>query len=285
MRTVSLNLRRIATVGVSCSLLCFIGGCNSTRIFSEVHEDQFSNTFSPTELDILENSVMTTVKYDGQVEVVIPDITDNNSRNRYVAMKMFEMDREYFKYVTLLTAADTGVVSFADFAQLGLTTAATAIPVVQTTKVLAAVATAVGGAKGVYNSDLLRTQTIQAIHTQMDADRTKIKTVIGTRLLKCDIDEYPKGFVLSDMQALGTAGTADSAIASMLNSATKSKQAATSASSTASTDSASGGVSPKDPNSKSVDVAGGTLTYSFKAGSPCPLPKTTANPPPKVAAK
>jgi len=76
---------------------------------------------------------------------VIP-LAYKTERNEYISMKMFEIDQAYYKYLTWLDIGDTGVVSSADFAQLGLTTAATAIPVAQTTKILAAAATAVGGA-------------------------------------------------------------------------------------------------------------------------------------------
>lgn len=203
---------------------------------------------------------------------------------------MFEIDQAYYKYLTWIDIGDTGVVSAADFAQLGLTTAATAIPVVQTTKILAATATAVGGAKSVYNADLLKTQTMQAIAVQMDADRGAERNIIVARMAACTPETYPMGFVLSDLQAYANAGTFEHALQSLASSATKAKQASSSPTSVANTGGGSGGTSASDPNSKSVAVNGGTLTYSFKATTQCPLapPKTSTSKPkpsPKPASK
>jgi hypothetical protein len=192
-------------------------------------------------------------------------------------MKIFEIDRSYYNFVTLLNVSDTGVISFADFAQLGLTTAATAIPVVQTTKVLATVATAVGGARAVYNEDLLRTQTLQAIQTQMDADRLKIRNIITSRMDACKISQYPMGFVLADLQAYAAAGTPDSAIVALTNSATKAKQAASTPNSTATADGDGGGVrggSGGKGQAIPVSIPNrlGTLSVTYTPPNNCPLP-------------
>jgi hypothetical protein len=200
---------------------------------------------------------------------------------------MLTIDRDYFQFKNNVYAADTGIASFADFAQLGLTTAASAIPLAQTTKILAVAATGVGGGKAVYNQDLLRAQTLQALATQMDADRTNVKNTILFRMANCDAGEYPWGLAFADLQAYADAGTTDSAITSLSHSATQAKQAASSPTSTASPGGSSGGPSPSDPNAKIVSVNGGTLTYSFKATNQCPLKKTPPKPPapPKAQAQ
>lgn len=202
-----------------------------------------------------------------------------NDRNEYISIKMFEIDRAYYKTITWGSIGDTGVVSAADFAQLGLTTVATAIPVAQATKVLSAAATAVGGGKSLYNADLLKSQTLQAIAVQMDADRAAERNIIVARMATCTPETYPMGFVLSDLQAYANAGTFEHALQSLASSATKAKQASSSPTSVANTGGGSGGTSASDPNSKSVTVNGGTLTYSFKATTQCPLapPKTSAS--------
>lgn len=106
----------------------------------------------------------------------------------------------------------------------------------------------------------------------------------------CTPATYPMGFVLSDLQAYSNAGTFEHALQSLTSSATKAKQASSSPTSVANTGGGSGGTSASDPNSKSVAVNGGTLTYSFKATTQCPLapPKTTTNTPkvpPKTTSK
>lgn len=271
MKRFSKSARRVliaSTIAIAASLN---GGCRSLEYFSTVsNADQFGNVFG-TDIPTIEGNA-------AQAQVM-----DKPLRNEYIAMKLFEIDRSYYNFVTLLNVSDTGVASFADFAQLGLTTAATAIPVVQTTKVLATAATAVGGARAVYNQDLLRTQTLQAIQTQMDADRLKIKSIITTRMDECQISQYPMGFVLADLQAYAAAGTPDSAIAALTNSANKAKQAASTPSNTASADSSTdgggggqgGGSGPKKTKSIPVELEPrlGKLSVTYTAPNNCPLPK------------
>jgi hypothetical protein len=245
------------------------GGCRSIEYFSQVsHADQFGNAFG-TDMDSIEATALRVGTLD------LP------RRNEFIAMKLFEVDRNYYYFLTLLNVSDTGIASFADFAQLGLTTAATAIPLVQTTKVLATAATAVGGARAVYNQDLLRTQTLQAIQTQMDADRLKIRGIIITRMDECQTSQYPMGFVLADLQAYAAAGTPDSAIAALASSANKAKQAASTPSNTASADSSTGGgegsgasrgAKKGDPIPVLIEPRLGKLSITYTPPNNCPLP-------------
>lgn len=266
MKRFSKSARQVllsSTIAIAASMN---GGCRSIEYFSRAtNADQFTNAFSSEEINSL--------KANAQLEA---ERKTKTQRNAYVAMKLFEIDRSYYNFVTLLNASDTGVISFADFAQLGLTTAATAIPVVQTTKVLATAATAVGGARAIYNEDLLRTQTLQAIQTQMEADRLKIRNIIVSRMDACEISEYPMGFVLADLQSYAAAGTPDSAIVALTNSATKAKQAASTPSSTANPDSGSGGGGGGDgkkgpPISVPIPARLGTLSVSYAPPNVCPL--------------
>ena len=278
----------VSVFGFACILT--LNGCTSSNLVSRAQGNQFENAFGPqTSADIINTPQLAALEevnnsfighyqsnkdYPGRNSA---PATYKNERNEYIAIKMFEIDQAYYKYLTWVNISDTSIVSAADFAQLGLTTAATAIPVAQTTKILAATATAVGGAKSVYNSDLLKTQTLQAIGVQMDADRAAERNIIVSRMASCSPETYPMGFVLSDLQAYANSGTFEHALQSLTSSATKAKQASSSPTSVANTGGGSGGASSSDPNSKSVAVNGGTLTYSFKATSQCPLapPKTT----------
>jgi hypothetical protein len=270
----------LARRAMSCGSVLLLGvlnsGCTTLSELNQLtHRDQFTNAFNdgatvagqPTSY----TNELLTLENQANAYVSTPDM---GSRNDYISMKMFNIDHEYFEYTQLLYTGDTGIVSVADFAQLGLTTAATAIPVVQTTKILATIATGVGGGKAIYGQDVLKTQTLQAIQTQMDADRSKIKNQIVWRMANCKDDQsYPMGFILSDLQSYAAAGTVQSAIAGLVNSASKAKQASSSPSSTASADGTGGG-SASDSNAKSVDVYGGKLTYSFKPATQCPLVET-----------
>ena len=266
MKHYSLHFRKWRAMATVCIVAGLSSGCNSfERFYSEVHADQFDNAFSKTELACFEGYEVGEARC-GTITPFV-GISDKTSRNNYISVKMFEIDRSYHQFITLLNASDAGIVSFANFAQLGLTTAATAIPVVQTTKVLATAATAVGGSKAIYNQDLLRTQTLQALENQMDADRTKIKNIIVERMNNCDAKEYPLGFVLSDLQSYASAGTPDSALVSLNSSASKAKESATSSSSTASTEV----VVQKIKDDDVKKIKGGSVTIKFQPSSPCPL--------------
>jgi len=266
------NALKAAKVTTAAFLAVLVGGCTTIgKIYSSVHGDQFGNAFelpdqyqqqTHTELKMLESN---------SSEYLLGGDSSPTGRNDYISMKMFEIDREYFGFVGVLFAGDTGVVSAADFAQIGLSTAASAIPVMQTTKILSTVATGVGAGKSIYNQDLLKTQTLQAIRTQMDADRAKIKDTILFRMANCSLPTYPMGLVLSDLQAYAAAGTPESALVSILSSAAKAKQSSSSPTNTASASGTSGGSSPSDSNAKQVSVTGGVLTYSFKSTTQCPL--------------
>ncbi|MEF3366585.1 hypothetical protein V3H18_08575 [Methylocystis sp. 9N] len=275
---------KLAFAGIVAISSSLTGGCRSLQYFSQVSgADQFAKSFPEYELNVIKSGAEGYIFHHEYTYY-----PDKLRRNQYISVKMFDIDREYFNFVSLLNVSDTGVASFSDFAQLGLTTAATAIPVVQTTKVLATAATAVGGARAIYNEDLLRTQTLQALQTQMDADRIKIKNIIVDRMDNCSAAQYPIGFVLSDLQAYAAAGTVDSAIASLSNSATKAKQTATTSSSTASADSGEGSKKSGEGGKKSGEViiegARGKLTYNFTPTNNCPLPSGGLEPKPSLSA-
>jgi hypothetical protein len=130
---------------------------------------------------------------------------------------MYEVDVIFTNNIHDLARGDTAISLFGDIAQLGLTTAAAAIPVSQTTKVLSATATAVGATNAVLDKDVLLAQSLQLIEIQMKTDRSSIKQTILSRM-GCNVTQYPIGLALSDLQAYADAGTLASALASMSKS-------------------------------------------------------------------
>lgn len=141
------------------------------------------------------------------------------SRNSCVTLKMAEIDAKYHDYVHNWKNGDVWLNLFGDLTVLGLNTAGATIPVAQTTKLLASAATAIGGAKTVYNQDVLKAQTWQVLQKQMDTDRASVSETILARLAKCDGELYPFGLIISDLESYAQAGTIDSALASLVKSA------------------------------------------------------------------
>jgi hypothetical protein len=134
---------------------------------------------------------------------------------------MYMADVEYHYYEARLTREmqDEGLVATAT--GLGLTTAATLVDPAQTKTILAGLATAVIGLDKAYSEKELLSNTIQALQTQMRADR---KTQAGTIYAKMfrdtssatrivtPIADYTLPMALSDADAYYQAGTIASAL-------------------------------------------------------------------------
>lgn len=140
--------------------------------------------------------------------------TNIGARNNYISMRMFMIDRRFADYSHRLSHQDTFIRLLGDMTQLGLTTAGATIPAGQVTKVLSAVATSVGGAKALYDKDVLVSQAIQLVQAQMRTDRATIRAAIVGRM-RCPTATYPAGMVLSDLQSYADAGSMTSALTSL----------------------------------------------------------------------
>lgn len=148
-------------------------------------------------------------------------VTEAVIRNEIVTARMYIIDVEYNYYEARLTREmqDEGLLATAT--ELGLTTAATLVPVVQTKTLLSALATGVTGLDKAYNEKELLTNTIQALQIQMRADRKKEAAVIFAKMFKdlsanarmiTPIAEYTLPMALSDVDAYYQAGTFSSAL-------------------------------------------------------------------------
>jgi hypothetical protein len=159
-----------------------------------------------------------------------PDLTDfyNSSpaaqaseRNQIITARMYIADMEYHPYEARLTREmqDEGLLATA--VSLGLTTSATLVPLAQTKTLLAGIATGVTGLDKAYDEKELLSNTIQALQTQMRADRETQAAVIRAQMFKdagnntktiTPIAEYPLPMALSDTDAYYQAGTVASSL-------------------------------------------------------------------------
>jgi hypothetical protein len=149
-----------------------------------------------------------------------PASTQAAMRNQIVTARMFIADTEYHFYEARLTREVQEEGLAATFASLGLTTAATLVGSTATKTILSGTATAVTGADKAYNEKELLSNTIQALQTQMRADRKTQAAAIYAKMYKdagntktlTPITEYTLPMALSDAETYYQAGTIASAL-------------------------------------------------------------------------
>ena len=155
---------------------------------------------------------------------------------------MYIADMEYHYYEARLTREmqDEGMLATA--ASLGLTTAATLAPVAQTKTLLSGIATGVTGLDKAYDEKELLSNTIQALQTQMRADRKTEAGVIFAKMFKdlgnntkinTPIAEYTLPMALSDVDNYYQAGTISSALLGLSKTVANADQSADKAKSSA----------------------------------------------------
>jgi len=134
---------------------------------------------------------------------------------------MYIADMEYHTYEARLTREmqDEGLLATA--VNLGLTTSSTLVPLAQTKTLLSGIATGVTGLDKAYDQKELLSNTIQALQTQMRADRKTQAAVLYAKMFKdagnntktiTPIAEYPLPMALSDTDAYYQAGTVASSL-------------------------------------------------------------------------
>jgi hypothetical protein len=153
------------------------------------------------------------------------DLTDfinsASGRNQIITARMYIADMEYHPYEARLTREmqDEGLLATA--VSLGLTTSATLVPLAQTKTLLAGIATGVTGLDKAYDEKELLSNTIQALQTQMRADRKTQAAVIYAKMFRdagnntktiTPIADYTLPMALSDADAYYQAGTVASAL-------------------------------------------------------------------------
>jgi hypothetical protein len=143
--------------------------------------------------------------------------SDPGARNDMLTARMYLADMEYQVYEANLTKEmqDEGLLGTA--AILGLTTSSTLVGAVATKTILSGVATGVTGLDKAYNEKELLSNAMQALQTQMRADRNAQAAQIYARMFTkqktpTPISEYPMAMALSDAEAYYQAGTVTSAL-------------------------------------------------------------------------
>lgn len=141
---------------------------------------------------------------------------------------MYIADLEYHKYEAKLTRdmQDEGLA--ATLAVLGLTSTASLITVASTARVLSGAATVVTGADKAFNDKVLLSNTIQALQTQMRADRQTQAAAIFTKMAT-PLEQYTLPMALSDVEHYYQAGTLASALVSLNKTVANAEQNATTA--------------------------------------------------------
>jgi hypothetical protein len=156
-------------------------------------------------------------------------------RNNILTARMYIADLEYHYYEARLTKEIQEEGLLATAANLGLTGSASLIPVAQTSRLLAGIATGVTGLDKAYNEKELLSNTMQALQTQMRADRKAWAAEIQAKMLKPDkatptpITEYTLLMALSDADAYYQAGTIASALVGLSKTVATAENAATQA--------------------------------------------------------
>ncbi len=142
-------------------------------------------------------------------------------RNQIVTARMYIADMEYHYYEARLTREMQEEGLGATLVTLGLTTASTLVGSAGTKTILSGAATAVVGADKAYSEKELLSNTIQALQTQMRADRKTQAAVIYAKMFKdasnntktiTPIVEYTLPMALSDAEGYYQAGTIASAL-------------------------------------------------------------------------
>lgn len=138
-------------------------------------------------------------------------------RNQIITARMYLIDVEYSRYEAQLTQELQNEGLLATATSLGLTTSATLVPVEQTSRLLSGIATGVTGLDKAYSEKELLSNTIQALQTQMRADRKAEAAAIYTKMTTSggaptSIDQYTLPMALSDTDQYYQAGTISSAL-------------------------------------------------------------------------
>ena len=134
------------------------------------------------------------------------DIGRRRYRDDWVTARMYAIDIQYTAYESALTRERQGVGFGAALATIGLTTASTLVPALQTKDILTGTAGALTGARAAYENDILFAHSVEWIQTQMRAQRT----LVGERILRgltLPIMAYTLAAAASDLEDYYRAGT------------------------------------------------------------------------------
>jgi hypothetical protein len=128
------------------------------------------------------------------------------TRNDFITTRMYAIDIAYTNYEASLTHEGQEANFLAAVASLSVNGVATLIPVVQTKNILNQVAMGITGIDTAYNEKILLQQTMQHVQTAMRTARYEQAAIILSNM-QCEVDVYPIGLALSDLELYYRAGT------------------------------------------------------------------------------
>ena len=218
-----------------------------------------------------------TANLDAQTDALFPTLIDADSvrnktnRNQFITAKMFVIDRSYAIYEPAVARNDSVTKFFGSLATIGMSTAASVIPLGATTKILTSTITAVQGAERAIDQDILQSQAILSITRQMRADRAVQARVIFNRMSACGIDRYPVYIALSDLENYRSAGTFESALASLGRTTALLETAATNYKNSTVTEAPETVLAALIPQGVTTQNNGGGAIKSLNSDQVCPI--------------
>lgn len=219
-RNIWLYALPFALAGCAHNVLPLVGAEPYTASF------QRSMVFSSEELDRINQDATQ------QVRQVTNEGPTAENRNKVIVEKMYLIDQAYFDYETRLTHDDQFISALGSLATLSTSTIGAAIPIGHATRTLSAVTAGITGGVGLYDKDVLTSQTMQALQNQMRADRDNKAAVILARM-QCSYAQYPAPLAFSDLEEYARAGTLSSALLGLNKTTTQAQTQAQTARNTA----------------------------------------------------
>jgi hypothetical protein len=192
------------------TLISTLAGCASHQVGP--------NRPVPIETDV---SMVSSIAYPRDLATFASNWSDKAvARNEMLTARMYVADMEYQVYEANLTKEiqDEGLLGTATL--LGLTTASTLVSPAPTKTILSGLATGVAGLDKAYNEKELLSNAMQALQTQMRADRKAQAAEIYAKMLRgtgnakqpTPIGEYTWSMALADAEAYYQAGTISSGL-------------------------------------------------------------------------
>lgn len=139
-------------------------------------------------------------------------------RNEVITARMLAIDLYYTEFESDLFREGRAVDFGLTLGQIVAGTAGALVSPASTTQALSGISAGLAGVGEAFDQQLLADLTMQAIVTQMRADRTAVRGNILTKLTQ-SVVEYPLPLALSDLESYYRAGTLVSALTSINESA------------------------------------------------------------------
>lgn len=141
-------------------------------------------------------------------------------RNSIVLSAMGAMDVEYTKFEQNLTRERQRVPFLASATSIALSGTGTLIANATTKSILAAVDTGLKGTKEAYDKNILASQTIAFLQTQMRTNRNNVRSRIIAQLAE-PIETYPLELAFGDLEDYYSAGTITAGLIGISEATTK----------------------------------------------------------------